>query len=100
MTPRQKRLSVLLGIGALLLALIAAGAIYERRPQFFPFVVLQSGGVRFKLMWNLDQAACLKSCAQYAFHWWFARLSRKANMCSALAGFHQAPGRFRRCWTM
>ncbi len=43
MTSRRKRLSILLGIGALLLALLAAGAIYERRPQFFPYVVLQSG---------------------------------------------------------
>lgn len=43
MTPRRKRRSVLAGIGALLLAGIVAGAIYERRPQFFPFVVLHTG---------------------------------------------------------
>lgn len=43
MTPRCKRLSILLGIGALLLALIAVGALYEARPQFFPYVALQSG---------------------------------------------------------
>ena len=36
--------------------------------------------VRFKLMWRLDHAACLKSVAQYASHCRFARFSRKANM--------------------
>lgn len=43
MTPRRKRKAILLGIGALLLAFIAAGALYERRPQFYPYLSVQSG---------------------------------------------------------
>ena len=57
-------------------------------------------GVRFKLMWKVDQAACCKSPAQYASHWRFARLSRNASMWSAFAARHQAPGRFNRCWAI
>lgn len=43
MTPQRKRKAILLGIGALLLGLIGAGAIYEQRPQFYPYVTVQSG---------------------------------------------------------
>lgn len=37
-----KRVVVLLGIGALLPVLLAAGALYEARPRFFPYLVLQA----------------------------------------------------------
>lgn len=52
MTPRRKRIAVLLGCGGLLLILLAVGSLYERRPQFFPYVVMRSGEpleVRFLL---------------------------------------------------
>ena len=38
-------------------------------------------GVRFKLMWRLDYAACLKSVAQNASHCRFARFSRGEEWC-------------------
>ena len=61
MTPRNKRLAILAGIGAVFLVLVAAGAIYERRPQFFPYVVMQSGEplqIRFLLHSVSSRSAC------------------------------------------
>jgi len=61
MTPRRKRIAILSVVGALLIAMLIAGAIYERRPQFFPYVVMQSGEtlqVRFLLHARAARGAC------------------------------------------
>jgi Transposase len=72
---------------------VAHGAILEAR---YPAPVTGNPGRTDRF----DQAAFFKLSAQYAFHCRFARFSRKASMCSALSACHQAPGRFKRCWTM
>ena len=42
--------------------------------------------------------AALATVSQYSFHLLFALTTRKANIESALAAFHQAPDNFRRSW--